>query len=83
VTGWVTLAGVLSADRKAQLYVNGKQVASMGAPGFMEKDPNEAMQVGVDMGSPVIEPVPPKFVGRIESVSVFRGEAADRGEVRP
>jgi hypothetical protein len=43
-------------------------------PGLIERNPSEAMQIGADLGSPVVEPAPPKFTGWIESVRLFSGE---------
>jgi len=50
---WVHLAGVLDKDKKARLYVDGKQVAEAQAPSFLTADPNEPMQIGIDAGSPL------------------------------
>jgi hypothetical protein len=72
--GWCALAGVITADRTAALYVNRKLVGVEPLPGFIERDPSDGMQIGADTGSPVVEPVPPRFKGSIESVQVFRGE---------
>jgi arylsulfatase A-like enzyme len=73
--GWVTVAGVISAERTAQLYVNGKLAASARLKDFFERDPNDAMQIGADLGSPVLEPAPPRFTGLVEEVRVHSGDA--------
>jgi hypothetical protein len=72
--GWFTLAGVITADRTAALYINGKLAGVEPLRDFIERDPSDGMQIGADTGSPVVEPVPPRFKGSIESVQVFRGE---------
>ncbi len=74
VSGWATLVGSITADKKAMLRVDGQRVGTKPLPGLIEKDPNDVMQVGADLGSPVLEPLPPKFNGWIERVRVLRGE---------
>lgn len=78
VSGWATLVGVIGADRQVRLLVDGRVAATGKIPDFIERDPNEAMQIGADLGSPVVDPVPPKFTGLIESVRVFSGDAVGR-----
>jgi arylsulfatase A-like enzyme len=74
VTDWARVCGTITADRKATLHVDGRLVAEATLPSLLERNPNEAMQIGTDLGSPVVEPAPPKFTGWIESVRLFRGE---------
>lgn len=83
VSGWVTLAGMIGTGRRIQLFVNGTPGAAGKIPDFIEKDPNEAMQIGADLGSPVVEPRPPRFVGLLESVRVFSGEAIRKEASKP
>jgi hypothetical protein len=54
--------------------VDGRLAADAALPGLIERNPSEAMQIGADLGSPVVEPAPPKFTGWIESVRLFSGE---------
>jgi outer membrane protein assembly factor BamB/SAM-dependent methyltransferase len=71
---WVHLTGVLTADKQAQLYVDGKLAATAEAPGLIEADPNEAMEIGADDGSTVgsyVGPLP--FDGAIGEVRIFHG----------
>jgi len=75
VTGWVKLVGVITADKKAKLFVDGKLAATAPLRDLIEGDPHDSMQIGADLGSPVIDPAPPKFTGLIESVRIYRGEA--------
>jgi hypothetical protein len=74
VTDWVTVMGTITSDGKATLHVDGRLVADAALPGLIERNPNDAMQVGADLGSPVVEPAPPKFTGWIERVRLFSGE---------
>ncbi|MCU0913502.1 MAG: sulfatase-like hydrolase/transferase [Planctomycetes bacterium] len=74
VTDWSTAVGTITAERKATLRVEGRLVAEALLPSFLEQNPNEDMQIGADLGSPVVEPAGPKFSGWIEQVRIFRGE---------
>jgi hypothetical protein len=47
---WVHLAGVLTADKKLQLYVDSRLAASGDAPGLFTSDPAQPMEIGVDDG---------------------------------
>ncbi len=74
VSDWATIMGTITADHKATFHVDGRLAADAALPGFIERNPNEAMQIGADLGSPVVEPAPSKFTGWIESVRLFSGE---------
>jgi arylsulfatase A-like enzyme len=72
---WTHLAGVLTADGKLLLYVNGQLAGSTQARGFISSDPRDVMQIGADLGSPVVEEkTAAHFTGLIESVRLFSGE---------
>jgi len=45
---WVHIAGVLTADKKMQLYVDGELAASGEAKSLITTEPAQALQVGVD-----------------------------------
>ena len=60
-----------------ELRLNGQLVATATLPELIAKDPNDSMQIGADLGSPVVEPAPPKFAGWIESVRIFGGESSN------
>ncbi len=76
ITGaWTHLAGVLSAEGKLLLYINGKLAASAPSKGFLTRDPNDTMQIGADLGSQVTKGgASSGFHGLIESVHLFSGE---------
>jgi arylsulfatase A-like enzyme len=74
VHDWATVVGTITSDRKAVLQVNGELVASAPLPGFIGHNPNDSMQIGADLGSPVVEPAKPKFTGWVERVRLYRGE---------
>lgn len=72
---WATLVGTITADRRVTLRVNGQNAASAPLPDLIERDPSEGLQIGADLGSPVVEPSPGRFAGWIERVRMYRGEA--------
>jgi len=82
VTGdWASLTGKITADQRLVLLVNGKEVASGKLPKFIPIDPNNALQIGADEGSQVVELEKgakgkqlSQFVGLIESVRIYSGE---------
>jgi len=72
---WVHLAGVLTADRKLQLYVDGKPAATAKAPALISQDPHQAMEIGEDDGSAVGDYICPfSFTGLIDEVRVYHGK---------
>jgi arylsulfatase A-like enzyme len=73
VTDWATVVGTITSHRKATLQVDGRVVAEAALTGLIPRNPSDAMQIGVDLGSPVVEPAPPKFSGWIERVRLFSG----------
>jgi arylsulfatase A-like enzyme len=75
---WVHLAGVI-ADGQAMLYVDGRLAARVGLPGLMGRDPHDAMQIGADTGSPVLESASAlKFTGLLQSVKIYSGQRSDK-----
>jgi hypothetical protein len=73
--GWTTVEARVTAQKKLELLVDGKVVANGPLPDFIADDPNDHMQIGADEGSPVIEPLPPRFQGLIGRVTITRGES--------
>lgn len=73
--GWATVEARVTAQKKLELLVDGKVVAKGPLPDFIADDPNDHMQIGADEGSPVLEPLPPRFEGLIGRVTIVRGEA--------
>lgn len=73
VTGrWVHLAGVLTQTKELQLFVDGELAGTAKVPGFITADPNEAMELGTDRGSPVGEyKQAPLFHGRLDEVRIY------------
>ncbi len=74
VDDWAVVVGMITAGRKVALYVNGRLADEVPLPGLIGHNPSDAMQIGADLGSPVVEPMPPKFCGWIERVRLYSGE---------
>ncbi len=77
---WVHLAGVLTADKELQVYVNGKLAGSTEAAGFIASDPAQAMEIGSDEGGAVGDYDSPfGLKGLIDEVRVYHAalSAAD------
>ena len=79
VTGeWVHLAGVLTADKKLKIYVDGKLAGSATAPGLITAEPVQALEIGADDEGAVGEYKSPfVFTGLIDEVRVFYGTVTD------
>ena len=56
------------------LYINGRLEGSAKSRGFITADPKDVMQIGADLGSPVVAEKAAGFAGLIESVHLFSGE---------
>jgi len=69
---WVHLAGVLTAEKGLQVFVDGALAASGAAPGLVAEDPQEAMEIGADDSSTVADYTGPfAFSGLIDEVRVY------------
>jgi len=77
---WVHLAGVLTDDKKLQIYVNGKISGTGKAGGFIAADPHQPMDIGADEGSTVgAYKAPFRFTGVIDEVRIYhRALTADQ-----
>jgi len=76
---WVHLVGVLTDDKKLQIYVNGKLAGSAEASGFVASDPAQPMEIGCDDGGNAGDYRSPfGFNGIIDEVRVYhRALSAD------
>ncbi len=77
-TDWTTLVGIITIEPKAVLYVDGHQAGAAALADFIAADPNDLMQIGADLGSPLLEAPPPKFAGQIERLKIYSGQADSR-----
>jgi hypothetical protein len=72
---WTHLAGVIGADRQLRLYVDGALAATSPLGAFINRDPNDTMQIGADNASTVTEYKHGNgFVGTINQIRLFSGE---------
>ncbi|MBN2450214.1 MAG: sulfatase-like hydrolase/transferase [Lentisphaeria bacterium] len=68
---WAHLVGVV-AGTEIHLYVNGRKVAAAPLPGGIDRDPNDAMQIGGDSGSPIEEELSGKgFRGLLRKLRLY------------
>ncbi|MBA4015625.1 MAG: hypothetical protein C0483_00405 [Pirellula sp.] len=70
-----TVAVRLTEAKRVVISVDGKQAAEGRLPQWIGGDPNDDMQIGDDLRSPVLETKVPAFRGTIERVRIFNGEA--------
>jgi outer membrane protein assembly factor BamB len=71
---WVHLAGVLTAGRKLEIYIDGKLAGAAEAPALIAGEPQQALEIGADDGSGVGDYNSPfAFTGLIDEVRVFFG----------
>jgi arylsulfatase A-like enzyme len=68
----VTIKGVITPDKKAELYVNGQKSAFVVLPRFIAGNPVESLQIGTDLGGKVNDLSLPNFKGWIERVEIKR-----------
>ncbi len=83
---WTHLVGMLTADKKLRLYVDGQLAAAAEADGLLASDPAQAMEIGADDKGAVGDYRSPLgFTGVIDEVNVYHGtltpdEIAERFE---
>ena len=73
---WFRIRGVITKDRRARLFVDGKEVGAAGPlASFIPQNPNDSMQIGTDLKTTVVPyRKPDRFVGLMESVRLYSGE---------
>ncbi len=75
---WHHVAGVLTAEKKMKLYVDGAKVAEIDAPSLLSTAPKQAMEVGADEGGAVGDYQSPfAFTGIIDEVRVTFAALSD------
>ncbi|MDR0610362.1 MAG: hypothetical protein LBG58_09655, partial [Planctomycetaceae bacterium] len=68
----VTIKGVITEDKKAELYVNDHKIATTNLPDFIIENPVETLQIGTDLGGKVNGLDLPDFKGWIEQIEIIR-----------
>ncbi|MDR2705527.1 MAG: LamG domain-containing protein, partial [Planctomycetaceae bacterium] len=66
------IKGVITPEKKAELYVNGKKTATINLPDFIIENPAEALQIGNDLGGKVNGLDLPTFKGWIQQIEISR-----------
>ncbi|MCY3012704.1 MAG: PQQ-binding-like beta-propeller repeat protein [Planctomycetota bacterium] len=78
IGGWHHLVGVLTPDKKMQLYVDGERVAEGKSTGLLTKDPAQGLEIGADLAGAVGEyESPNSFTGIIDEVRLYFAETSD------
>ncbi|MFZ5831217.1 MAG: PQQ-binding-like beta-propeller repeat protein [Planctomycetota bacterium] len=76
---WAHLAGVLTADKQLQFFVDGKLAASGKAPAMITTEPRQGFDIGLDEGSAVGEyksPLPLK--GSVDEVRIYHRALSEK-----
>jgi outer membrane protein assembly factor BamB len=70
---WAHVAGVLTAQKQLQIYVDGRADGTAQAAGLLTGDPAEAIEIGADEGS-TVGPYSGEFgfTGLIDEVKLYR-----------
>jgi hypothetical protein len=75
---WVHLVGVLTADRRLLIYVDGKRAAESQVPGLVASNPAEAMEIAVDESSTVGDYAGGfPFKGSIDEIRLYHRALSD------
>jgi len=81
-TKWAHVAGILTADKRLQIYVNGRLAGSSKAGAMITSNPSQGMEIGADdRGSAGDYPSPFGFTGVIDEVRVYH-RALSATEIR-
>lgn len=71
---WTTVrAAFRTSPDKLELFVNGQLAATAPLKAALDREPNDTLQIGADLGSQVLKVPLPKFKGLIESVRIVSG----------
>ncbi|MDR2762905.1 MAG: hypothetical protein LBB88_09910, partial [Planctomycetaceae bacterium] len=68
----VTIKGVITSEKKAELYVNNNKIATTNLPDFILENPVENLQIGTDRGGKVNGLELKNFKGWIEQIEIKR-----------
>ncbi|HEX4147539.1 MAG TPA: sulfatase-like hydrolase/transferase [Pirellulales bacterium] len=73
----VVVTATVTPGLRLKLLVDDKEIAEARLKQPIKRDPRDVMQIGADLGSPVLADKIPGFQGVIERVRLFSGEAPD------
>jgi arylsulfatase A-like enzyme len=72
--GWTHLAATIDASAKVHLYVNGQEVGVRQLPAFIVREPSDALSIGTDRGSAVVEyGADPGYKGLLDGFTLYDG----------
>ncbi len=72
--GWTRLTGLLTDEGVVELYVDGKLAAHEGSGAMVLQNPNEGLEIGSDVGTPVGDYAGDiGFRGLIDEVRIYQG----------
>jgi arylsulfatase A-like enzyme len=71
---WTTLHASYT-EKEIALSMNGHSAQHASLPAPLNRNPNDNLQIGADLGSPILPNEPPPFTGLIESVKLYSGQA--------
>lgn len=77
---WVHVVAGVTARLQLRLEIDGKPAGQAPLHDFIARQPNEGLQIGADLGSQVEARMLPQFVGLIEAVRLYSGEAPGDGK---
>jgi arylsulfatase A-like enzyme len=72
---WVRVTARVTGRLQLRLGIDGKPAGQSPLHDYIGRQPNEGLQIGADLGSTVEDRMLPQFVGLIEAVRVYNGEA--------
>lgn len=74
--GWTRVTAKITGGKQLRLAIDGKPAGQVKLHDFIDRQPNETLQIGADLGSQVdSERTIPRFNGLMESVRIYSGEA--------
>jgi hypothetical protein len=74
-TEWVRVVARVTSRLQLRLEIDGKPAGQAPLHDYIGRQPNEGLQLGADLGSTVEARTLPQFVGLIEAVRLYSGEA--------
>ena len=78
---WVHLAGVLTADKKLLVYVDGQLAGTAEAAGLIDTEPKQPMGIGAEDAGPVGDYKGPfSFKGSLDEIRIYH-RALEAGEI--
>ncbi len=74
IAGKSRLTGIITAEKKLVLRIDGKPVAEGEIPDFIQQLPGDTLIIGSDEQGTVFDEALPPFRGKMSRVTIYRGE---------